>query len=133
MHRLLVLLLAALTVVALSAIGTAGATANTPLPPAAIQAIPGDGVIHLAWGHSFSDGGAPITSYQVWRGTSQGAETLEATIDATNPPLGSYVTFDDAVANCVWEYYFVRPVNAVGASTWRRPEVWSLGVPVDGC
>ena len=56
-----------------------------------------------------SDGGAPITGYNIYRGTAAGGETLLTSV-------GNVTSYDDntAVANGTTYYYRVAAVNSVG-------------------
>jgi hypothetical protein len=74
----------------------------------ALTATSGNAVVHLTW-TAPSNGGATITNYKIYRGTSSGAETLLT-------PLGSSPTsFDDTtVTNGTTYYYKVSAVNSVG-------------------
>src|SRR5258708_23823820 len=68
------------------------------------------GAVNVAW-EAPDDGGSPITSYNVYRGTASGAETLYAQISA------AHTVFVDAkaVANTTY-YYYVTASNSAGAS-----------------
>jgi hypothetical protein len=94
----------------------ASATPPPPPPPATVPGAPGltasgaTGVVHLTWSAP-SNGGAAITNYNVYRGTSSGGETLLTT-------LGNVASYDDtAVSNGVPYYYKVSAVNSVGEGT----------------
>src|SRR5207249_745904 len=67
--------------------------------------------IHLGWSEG-DDGNSPITSYQIFRGTAAGAETLLTTVPATQ------MRYDDLTATDTTKtyYYKVVAVNAVGNS-----------------
>jgi titin len=65
--------------------------------------------IDLAWSAPASNGGSAITGYQIYRGTSAGAETLLTTVAAS---ARSY--HDQATIRNRRYYYVVRAVNAVG-------------------
>ena len=62
----------------------------------------------LTWSAPASDGGSPISGYQIWRGTSSGGESLLTTVGVTT----SYT--DSTVSNGTTYYYQVAAVNAVG-------------------
>ena len=70
------------TVAAVNAVGTspqsneASATpqATAPSAPTGLVASGGDGKVALSWTVPNSDGGSPITGYNVYRGTSPGGE-----------------------------------------------------------
>jgi hypothetical protein len=91
----------------------ASATPPLPPPPPTAPGAPGltatgaTGVVHLTW-NAPANGGATITNYKIYRGTSSGAETLLTTV-------GNVTSFDDtAVANGTPYYYEVSAVNSVG-------------------
>lgn len=95
----------------------AARVAAEPSAPGAptVSATAGDAAAILSW-TAPSDGGSPITSYKVYRGTASGGETLLAT-------LGNVTTYDDlAVTNGTTYYYQVSAVNAVGEGS-RSNEV----------
>jgi polysaccharide deacetylase/fibronectin type III domain protein len=83
-----------------------------PPPPAQRPAAPSlsataDSAVHLSWSAP-ADGGAPITGYNLYRGTSAGAETLLMS-------LGNVTSYDDtAVAGGTAYYYRLAATNAVG-------------------
>jgi subtilisin len=81
-----------------------------PTPPSAptlTSATGGNGSVALAWTPPTSDGGSPITDYEIWRGTTSGTELLHITI-----PSGTSYT-DLPVTNGTTYYYQVAAVNAV--------------------
>jgi fibronectin type 3 domain-containing protein len=104
-------------VFATNAVGTgpvsneASATpAAVPSAPALSSATPGNAQVLLVWIAPSSDGGASITGYKVYRGTTSGGEVLLAT-------LGSVLTYMDAsIINGQTYYYRVSAVNSVGES-----------------
>jgi titin len=96
--------------------GEASATpkqpATAPSAPQGLAATGGNGVVKLTWSPPASDGGAAVTGYDVYRGTSPGGESI--TPVATNV-TGTSIT-DTARANGTTYYYTVAAVNAVGVS-----------------
>jgi acid phosphatase type 7 len=87
-------------------------SAPAPQPPAApsLSATAGDATVRLSW-NAPSDGGAPISAYRVYRGTTAGGETLLTT-------AGNVTTYDDATAlNGTKYYYRVAAVNSAGEGT----------------
>jgi FG-GAP-like repeat/Fibronectin type III domain len=85
-----------------------------PSPPSAPQlasATAGNARVTLTWSAPASNGGASVSGYRVYRGTSSGAETLLAAIGAANT---SYT--DTAVVNGTTYYYEVSAVNSAGES-----------------
>jgi hypothetical protein len=64
--------------------------------------------VALAWTPPASDGGSPVTNYEVWRGETSGAEVLLTTV-------GNVASFTDTtVTNGTPYYYQVAAVNSVG-------------------
>ena len=46
-----------------------------PEAPAGLAAVPGNGQVILSWAAPASDGGSPVSGYNVYQGTSAGGET----------------------------------------------------------
>jgi PKD domain/Divergent InlB B-repeat domain/Fibronectin type III domain len=74
------------------------------------------------------DGGSPITSYNIYRGTSSGAETLLASV--SNSPTNTHTKYLDTTATGSTYFYHVTAVNAKGASGFC--EELSVG-SISGC
>jgi len=92
-----------------------GAFAGTPAPPPTapgapvnLMATPGDQFVSLSWTAPFNNGGSNITSYNIYRGTASGGETLVKTGVA-----GTSYT-DTGLADGTTYYYEVTAVNGVG-------------------
>jgi fibronectin type 3 domain-containing protein len=106
------------TVAAVNAAGISAQSAEasaTPQPvvpstPTGLAASGGDGQIVLSWAAP-NDGGSPIKSYSVYRGTSQGQESTTA---VATPTTTSYT--DTGLTNGIAYYYTLTAVNAVGTS-----------------
>ena len=82
--------------------------ATTPSAPRDLQAIPGDEMVLLEWDAPVSNGGAEITNYRIYRGTTPGDLSLLTTI-------GNLLTYtDESVDNGVTYYYQVSAVNWAG-------------------
>ena len=79
-----------------------------------MAASAGNAQVSLSWIAPVSNGNSPITGYNVYRGTSSGAETLLSSAGSTT----SY--FDTSVTNGLTYYYAVTAVNAVGESAWSN-------------
>ena len=102
---------------------TPAATTTVPGAPRGLGAVAGDGTVALAWSAPSSNGGSPITNYQVYRGMTSGQLSLLATL----PNVLSYT--DSAVTNGQTYYYQVTAVNAVGEGP-RSNE--ASGTPASG-
>ena len=108
------------TVAAINAVGIspksteASATPQATVPSAPLMVTVGAGnaTVAVSWSIPATDGGSPITSYNVYRGTSAGGES--ATPVATNVATTSYT--DNGVTNGTRYFYTVAAVNAVGVS-----------------
>jgi hypothetical protein len=91
-----------------------GAPAPPPTAPGApvnLMATPGDQFVSLSWTAPFNNGGSTITSYNVYRGTASGGETLVKT-----GVTGTTYT-DTGLTDGTTYYYEVTAVNAVGEGT----------------
>jgi fibronectin type 3 domain-containing protein len=91
----------------------ASATPTQPITPPGqptnLVATPGVDNITLTWTPPANNGGAPITSYQIWRGTTSGSETMIATTSMT-----TYT--DTGLTPGTTYYYYVIAVNSAGSS-----------------
>ncbi len=80
-----------------------------PTAPLALTATAAKAAVTLRWTAPASQGGAPISAYRVYRGTSPGAETLLTTV------AGSATSYlDKTVARKTKYYYRISAVNAAG-------------------
>ncbi len=100
-----------------------------PSPPQDLVAAPGNAQIVLTWSVPASDGGAAITAYNVYRGTTSGGETLLIT-------LGNVLTYTNTgLTNGQTYYYKVSAVNAIGESALSNEAsatpVTTPSVPLD--
>ena len=82
-----------------------------PSAPQSLAATAGSGSVSLSWAAPSSNGGSPVTGYDIYRGTSAGGES--ATPIASNVATTSYT--DTGATNGTY-YYTVAAVNAVGVS-----------------
>src|SRR5947199_302794 len=87
---------------------TPTAPSTPPGAPQGLVATAGDATVTLTWSAPSSNGGSPITNYRIYRSTTGGGETLQATI-------GNVLTYSDtSVTNGVTYYYQVSAVSNVG-------------------
>jgi fibronectin type 3 domain-containing protein len=83
--------------------------ATVPGAPQNLVAVAGNGRVSLSWSAPASNGGAAVSSYNVLRATSSGAETaLRTSVSGTS-------FTDRKVSNGTTYYYEVRAVNSVGS------------------
>ena len=81
---------------------------TAPLAPLVTDAAAGDGSVTLQWSPPSSDGGAAITNYNIYRGTTSGGETLLTQV-------GNTTTYTDpTAANGTTYWYRLKAVNSVG-------------------
>ena len=83
-----------------------------PATPQAVLATQTSGGIQVSWLQP-DDGGSPITSYNIYRGTSSGAETLLASV--SNSPTNTQTKYLDTTGTSK-DFYHVTAVNAQGES-----------------
>ncbi len=82
--------------------------ATTPSTPMYLQSIAGDGIVYLEWSVPSYDGGAEITNYRIYRGTTSGDLTLLKVVD-------NILEYNDEdVTNGITYYYQVSAVNWAG-------------------
>jgi YVTN family beta-propeller protein len=90
--------------------GNSSNTSNPPSAPQNLQATAGNAQVTLSWSVPSSNGGSPITNYNVYRGTSAGTETLLTEI-------GNVTSYTDTSVTNGQEYFYkVTAVNSVGES-----------------
>jgi fibronectin type 3 domain-containing protein len=83
-------------------------TPSRPSAPQTLVATAGDGYVNLSWNPPSSNGGAPITNYRIYRGTTSGGEVLLTTI-------GNVRTYNDInVISDQTYFYKVSAVNSAG-------------------
>ena len=82
---------------------------TVPSAPQNLSAVPARGKgIQLSWSPPASNGGSPITGYNVYRGTVPGGETLLTSV-------GNVTSFKDTTTTRGQTYYYtVKALNAVG-------------------
>ena len=89
--------------------------ATAPTAPQGVAAAAHDQSVTLTWTPSTSDGGSPVTGYDVYEGTTPGGESTTP-VNATpiSPTTTSYTV---GTLNNGTKYYFtVKAVNGVGTS-----------------
>jgi hypothetical protein len=84
---------------------------SVPSAPQNLTGAPARGKgVQLSWSAPASDGGSPITGYNIYRGTVSGGETLLTSV-------GNVTSFKDTSTTRGQTYYYiVKAVNAVGES-----------------
>jgi|GEM_PF-3374892 hypothetical protein len=87
---------------------------SVPLAPQNLIATAGNARVSLSWSAPSSNGGCPITSYNIYRGPSPGTETFLS----SGGSAPSYL--DMTVTNSVTYYYAVTAVNSIGESVWSN-------------
>src|SRR5205814_466175 len=91
-----------------SATPSAGSPATAPGAPTLNSATAGNASVALGWSAPGSNGGANITNYEIYRGTSSGSEAF--LIEVGN--VTSYT--DNSAANGTAYYYKVAAKNSAG-------------------
>jgi fibronectin type 3 domain-containing protein len=108
-----------------SATPRSSTSATPPGAPQSVIATNPPGSVHLQWNPPDSNGGAPITSYEVYRGTTPGGE-----IRTTPVGTVSTTSFDDVdnLSAGTTYYYVVAAVNSAGTGA-ASAEVSATVVP----
>jgi fibronectin type 3 domain-containing protein len=83
-------------------------SALAPSAPTLFFATPGNAHIELIWSAPTSSGGSPVTSYNIYRGTTSGEESLLIS-------LGDVLNYTDSgLTNGQTYFYKISAVNSVG-------------------
>ncbi|MCK5560965.1 MAG: fibronectin type III domain-containing protein, partial [Thermoplasmata archaeon] len=91
--------------------GMPWAKVSASTPPLDLQASAGNGYVNLSWSLPSDDGGAAITGYNIYRGTSPGNEVRLGFVSL------HYNKFRDRnVINGLTYYYYIKAVNQIGES-----------------
>ena len=91
---------------------------NTLYPgiPSGLTATPGNAQVSLSWTAPASNGGSPITSYDVYEGTSSGGENYSATPACIATGASATSCTVTGLTNGTTYYFTVEAVNAAGNS-----------------
>jgi trimeric autotransporter adhesin len=82
-----------------------------PGAPTGLTTTAGDSQVILSWAAPASDGGSPVTGYNIYQGTSAGGEST--TPDNSSPVSGTSYTAT-GLTNGTTYYFVVTAVNAAG-------------------
>ena len=82
---------------------------TTPGAPSELVAKRGNGKVSLSWVAPISNGGSPVTGYDLYRATSSGGES-----QATPIGVGGTSYTDSGLSNGTTYYYEVAAVNSLG-------------------
>ncbi len=97
-------------------------SADPPSEPRNLEAFTGINHVYLEWEEPLDDGGAPISSYHIYRNTTVGDFVYHDTVDASTLSYS-----DSAVVNGVEYKYYVTAQNMVGESP---PSNQASAVPI---
>jgi hypothetical protein len=105
---------------------TPTAAATAPTPPRGLGAAPGNGKATLTWTAPSSNGGKPITGFNVYKGTLPDSEGYTPINASPLPATASSYTVT-GLANGAPAYFTVKAINSIGTSaasneTFARPE-----------
>jgi predicted phage tail protein len=123
------------TVKAVNAVGSSAASnqasatpAIVPGAPTGLSATPGNTTVALKWTAPASNGGSPVTGYNVYEGTGSGGESTTPVNGATLITATSYTV--SGLTNGTTYYFTVKAVNAVGSSATSNQASAVAGAPV---
>jgi len=86
-----------------------------PSAPQNLQATPGQASISLSWQAPASDGGMPVTAYNLYRGTTSGGESYIGQVSSSVTSLTNV-----GLADRTTYYYKVTAVNGAGESVFSN-------------
>ena len=93
---------------------TPAAEATAPAAPVVVAATPGHHSVTLDWSAPTSDGGSPVSGYNVYAATEPGGELLPVSAYPLAPTSTSYTV--TGLTNGTTYYFLVKAVNEVGES-----------------
>jgi len=82
-----------------------------PSPPRNLVTGAGNGFVELDWEEPTDDGGAVVTGYKIYRGSSPGTEEYQYSVNSLPRSFN-----DSSVTNGNHYYYYVTAVNSMGES-----------------
>jgi len=98
--------------------------ATVPGAPTGLTLVPGDGQIALSWWAPADDGGSPVLSYTIYKGTTAGGESVLITLGNV------YSHTDGGLINGQPYYYLVRASNSMGQGpNSTEASATPMGVP----
>jgi parallel beta-helix repeat protein len=98
---------------------------SVPSAPKDLNASWGDSYVNITWSPPSSDGGFPVITYRIYRGTTSGGEV------ALDDRLWFTYFNDTSVSNGVHYYYRVSAVNGVGEGP-KSNEAASIPTAIPG-
>jgi titin len=103
---------------------TSAVRVTVPGPPAGLAAVPGNGQVTLSWAAPASDGGSPVTGYDLYVGTTADftGKTPLAKVE------GTAVTVTGLV-NGITYYFKMTAVNGVGEGPGEEVKAVPVTVP----
>lgn len=103
--------------------------AGVPSAPQGVGAVKGNALVTLSWSAPASNGGSPVTTYHIYRGTSTGSTTWLATTGGTNTSFvvngltnGQVYFFNVTAANAVGQGASSAEVSATPSTVPQPPE-----------
>ncbi len=100
-----------------------------PSPPGVTATVSGPTSVHLSWTAPASNGGNPITAYNVYRGTQSGNVSTVLAMNLSP----STTTFDDTGLSCGQTFYYeVSAVNVVDPAPNDARSIAATAAPCGG-